>query len=302
MLILRGAPALSQFRLQKLEQRLSSVLGHQVNVYAEFVHFAELEQSLGEQEYGVLEKVLRYGPHLAEHEPQGSLFLVVPRPGTISPWSTKATDIAHNCGLEKVQRLERGIAYYVQGEFSDSDAQLIAAALHDRMTQMVLDRFEAAANLFSHAEPKPLTAVDILGGGRAALEKAIAHVAAREVRQMERFLPTLFLISSVTPLLGLFGTVTGMIKAFMVIEQAGGKVDAQALAGGIWEAMITTGVGLAVAIPLLILLHLLEGGVERRVQSMKSCLSLLLERRPGCNTESERADTPHHWEEITDGI
>ncbi|PKM02275.1 MAG: phosphoribosylformylglycinamidine synthase, partial [Gammaproteobacteria bacterium HGW-Gammaproteobacteria-5] len=134
--------------------------------------FAEVSGTLGVDEQNVLTRLLKYGPSVPVQEPAGQLFLVVPRFGTISPWSSKASDIAHNCGLEKVQRLERGIAYYVQGEFSDSDAQLIAAALHDRMTQMVLDRFEEAANLFSHAEPKPLTAVDILGGGRAALEKA----------------------------------------------------------------------------------------------------------------------------------
>lgn len=97
---------------------------------------------------------------------------MVPRFGTISPWSSKASDIARNCGLAKIDRLERGIAYYVQGELSESDAQQVAARLHDRMTQLVLDRLEGAAELFSHAQPRPLTAVDVLGGGRAALEKA----------------------------------------------------------------------------------------------------------------------------------
>ena len=128
------------------------------------------------------------------------------------------------------------------------------------------------------------------------------RIRSTEMQRMESGLPTLGLLGNTAPLLGLLGTITGMIKAFMVIEQAGGKVDAQALAGGIWEAMITTGVGLAVAIPLLILLHLLEGGVERRVQSMESCLSLLLERRPGTHTPDQQTDTPHHWEEITDGV
>ncbi len=93
-----------------------------------------------------------------------------------------------------------------------------------------------------------------------------------------------------------------MIKAFMVIELAGGKVDAQALAGGIWEAMITTGIGLAVAIPLLIMLHLLEGAVRRRIQSMDNCLSLMMERRNGVKVATERAEEPQHWEEITDGV
>ncbi|MES9868842.1 MAG: MotA/TolQ/ExbB proton channel family protein, partial [Sedimenticola sp.] len=98
-------------------------------------------------------------------------------------------------------------------------------------------------------------------------------------------------------------TITGMIKAFMVIEQAGGKVDAQALAGGIWEAMITTGVGLAVAIPLVILLHFLEGAVERRAQGMGRCISLLLERRSDRPVTLDSAGSqPHHWEEITDGV
>ncbi len=178
MLILRGAPALSKFRLQKLEQRLSTDLGHKVNLYAEFVHFAELEQSLSEDEQAVLDKVLRYGPHLTEHEPQGTLILVVPRPGTISPWSTKATDIAHNCGLSKIDRLERGIAYYIALD-TDSGAGLgeeeitkSAQALHDRMTESVFLDLDDATCLFTHAEPKPASSVDVIGGGIAALEKA----------------------------------------------------------------------------------------------------------------------------------
>ncbi len=128
------------------------------------------------------------------------------------------------------------------------------------------------------------------------------RIRSAELQRMEVGLPTLGLLGNTAPLLGLLGTITGMIKAFMVIEQAGGKVDAQALAGGIWEAMITTGVGLAVAIPLLILLHMLEGGVERRMQSMDNSLSLLLERRGGQQGSEESTEAPHHWEAITDGI
>ncbi|MGE8332848.1 MAG: AIR synthase-related protein, partial [Pseudomonas putida] len=90
----------------------------------------------------------------------------------ISPWASKASDIAHNCGLQSIQRLERGIAYYVAGTLSDADAALIAAELHDRMTQRVLGQLEQASDLFSHAQPKPMTSVDILGGGREALAQA----------------------------------------------------------------------------------------------------------------------------------
>jgi biopolymer transport protein ExbB len=128
------------------------------------------------------------------------------------------------------------------------------------------------------------------------------RVRSSELQRMETGLATLGLLGNTAPLLGLLGTITGMIKAFMVIEQAGGKVDAQALAGGIWEAMITTGVGLSVAIPLLIMLHLLEGSVRRRIQSMDNCLSLLMERRNGVKVTDVSVERPQHWEGITDGV
>ena len=133
------------------------------------------------------------------------------------------------------------------------------------------------------------------------LQNVGARVCAQEQQRMEFGLPTLGILGNTAPLLGLLGTITGMIKAFMVIEEAGGKVDAQALAGGIWEAMITTGVGLTVAIPLVILLHFLEGAVERRGQSMQSCSALLLERRSRiCLPEAEQQ--PQQWEKATNGL
>ncbi len=172
MLILRGAPALSDFRLQKLSHRLSELLDASVQVSAEFVHFAEVEQALDERDRAVLERLLRYGPSLPPSEPQGSLILVVPRPGTLSPWSSKATDIAHHCGLNQVIRLERGLAYSVTADgktLSGDQFSQAAALLHDRMTQSVLRDAEDASCLFSHAEPKPYRQVDVLNGGQPAL-------------------------------------------------------------------------------------------------------------------------------------
>ncbi|TWI58731.1 phosphoribosylformylglycinamidine synthase [Pseudomonas duriflava] len=172
MLILRGAPALSSFRHGKLLDQLTRKVAGVTGLYAEFAHFAEVVGTLTDDEERVLERLLKYGPSVPVQEPAGRLFLVVPRFGTISPWSSKATDIAHNCGLAKVERIERGIAYYVAGSFSESDTQALAALLHDRMTQLVLSGLDEAEGLFSHATPKQLTAIDILGGGRAALEAA----------------------------------------------------------------------------------------------------------------------------------
>uniref|UniRef100_UPI003C79AB58 phosphoribosylformylglycinamidine synthase n=1 Tax=Pseudomonas veronii TaxID=76761 RepID=UPI003C79AB58 len=172
MLILRGAPALSAFRHSKLLEQLSQKVPAVTGLYAEFAHFADVTGVLTADEQQVLARLLKYGPSVPVQEPTGRLFLVLPRFGTISPWSSKASDIARNCGLEKIQRLERGIAFYVAGQFSEAEAELIAGSLHDRMTQIIVSQLEQAGTLFSHAEPKPLTAIDVLGGGRAALAKA----------------------------------------------------------------------------------------------------------------------------------
>ncbi|MBK4999361.1 phosphoribosylformylglycinamidine synthase [Pseudomonas sp. S31] len=172
MLILRGAPALSAFRHGKLLEQLSQKVPAVTGLYAEFAHFADVAGELTADQQQVLGRLLKYGPSVPVQEPSGRLFLVVPRLGTISPWASKASDIAHNCGLQAIQRLERGIAYYVAGELSDADAEAVAAELHDRMTQRVLAKLEQAADLFSHAQPKPMTSVDILAGGRAALAQA----------------------------------------------------------------------------------------------------------------------------------
>lgn len=87
----------------------------------------------------------------------------------------------------------------------------------------------------------------------------------------------------------------------MVIEQAGGRVDAQALAGGIWEAMLTTGVGLVVAIPVLLLLHVLEGMADRRAQNMRSGASLLLEQLPHVS-DGEQSEVTHHREGVLHAV
>jgi len=174
MLALRGAPALSAFRHEKLLSVLQSKIPAVTGLYAEFMHFSDLSQALSEDQQQILERILRYGPKAEVQEPSGQLFLVVPRLGTISPWSSKATDIAHNCGLESIKRLERGIAYYVRSAspLSDADQQVIANQLFDRMVEAVLTSIDAAADLFVEEQPKPLTTVDILTGKRDALVKA----------------------------------------------------------------------------------------------------------------------------------
>jgi len=177
MLRLRGCPALSAFRLNKLLTHLRQFVPAISGLDAEFMHFAWLESQLNDEELATLNRLLDYGPDNTAQVPDGQLLLTVPRPGTISPWSSKATDIAHNCGLANLQRIERGIAFYLRTETGDdlsaSEWQQVASLLHDRMTEAVFESLDDAVNLFSQAEPAPFTSVDILSGGEEAL--AIAN-------------------------------------------------------------------------------------------------------------------------------
>lgn len=173
MEILRGSPALSAFRVNKLLTRFQDAHLPVSDIYAEYVHFADVSAPLNTEEKSRLQRLLKYGPSLAEHAPQGRLLLVTPRPGTISPWSSKATDIAHNCDLPQVRRLERGLAFYVQApQLSDAQWGQLAALLHDRMMETVFSELQQAEALFVQQQPQPLQSVDILTQGRAALEAA----------------------------------------------------------------------------------------------------------------------------------
>ena len=111
MLHLRGCPALSEFRLLKLRDQISALVPALSEVRADFLHVAELNESLADAERAVLDKLLSYGPAQADVAGGGVMLIVVPRPGTMSPSSSTATDIVHNCGLDSVRRVERGIVY-----------------------------------------------------------------------------------------------------------------------------------------------------------------------------------------------
>jgi biopolymer transport protein ExbB len=105
--------------------------------------------------------------------------------------------------------------------------------------------------------------LEVIDTDRETVETVLAHATETEVRELDRYLRTLAVIGNIAPLLGLLGTVIGMIKAFMVIQQMGGKVNAAVLAGGIWEAMLTTALGLSVALPAMVAHSYLAGQVDR---------------------------------------
>ena len=176
MLQLRGGPALSEFRRHKLLQQLVRHLPGLIRLDAVYLHIAELEERLTQDEQAILGRLLTYGPLRRDEDPGGFPLIVVPRPGTISPWSSKATDIIHNCGLGKVRRVERGIVYTLETETGKppdaAQQERILPLLHDRMTEAVLFDHHDTAVLFRHAEPAACTYVDLLTGGREALEAA----------------------------------------------------------------------------------------------------------------------------------
>ncbi|HTY51354.1 MAG TPA: phosphoribosylformylglycinamidine synthase [Steroidobacteraceae bacterium] len=191
MLELAGAPALSAFRIEKLLGQLRAIAPVQ-SLSSRYLHFVDLDRELVPAERQLLTRLLTYGPRAQEGAPAAQeegapatgegrapaagrevhRLLVIPRPGTISPWSSKATDIARVCGLAAVRRIERGILHTL-GASAPGEAVLarLGAVLHDRMTETVLPSAAAARALFAHEPPQPAHRI-ALRGGRAALEAA----------------------------------------------------------------------------------------------------------------------------------
>jgi phosphoribosylformylglycinamidine synthase len=167
VLKLRGAAAFSTTRLARLRDSARQADPALAELAAEHWYFVECDGELNDDELGRLSDLLGI-PGRLPAAPTGQLLLVTPRLGTISPWSSKATDIAHNCGFAQVRRIERGTAFHAVG----GARAALAGKLHDRMTESVLSTVDEAEALFRHVAPQPLTSIDVLAGGRAALVAA----------------------------------------------------------------------------------------------------------------------------------
>eukprot|EP00123_Amoebidium_parasiticum_P018469 comp24216_c0_seq1/m.44543 comp24216_c0_seq1/g.44543 ORF comp24216_c0_seq1/g.44543 comp24216_c0_seq1/m.44543 type:complete len:1310 (-) comp24216_c0_seq1:310-4239(-) len=172
-----GRLALPAASAKRLLPSIKAVVPQVEAVTAQYEHFVEVKEPLTEDEDVRLRQLLTYGPKEEVKRENGAheyTFVVVPRFGTISPWSSKATDIALICDMHKVVRIERGSTYYVTASSPLGEAELkaVQALVHDRMTEAVLSDYSQVPRLFSHAEPKPLNTVDVLAGGREALVMA----------------------------------------------------------------------------------------------------------------------------------
>jgi len=182
LLALPGRSAVSSFRLAKLLDSLRAARPGTsiVALAARYRHYVDLARALSATERSLLDRLLTYGPRDERPADGEPAFVVVPRPGTISPWSSKATDIAANCGLDAVQRVERGVDWHATtrdgAPLSRADRDALAPLVHDRMTEAVLDGPSHAGVLFAHVPPRPLATVPLLAQGRDALAHANAEL------------------------------------------------------------------------------------------------------------------------------
>tara|TARA_R110002096_G_scaffold201933_6_gene386534 strand:+ start:3696 stop:7562 length:3867 start_codon:yes stop_codon:yes gene_type:complete len=176
MLILPGGNALSEFRVNKLLFALQSCIPAISSVESYYIHFAETSSDLNQKETTQLNALLNYGAAVKHVAVDSFNLIIIPRPGTISPWSSKASDIVHNSGLNKIMRLERGRVYSFTlndgNTLNEKQITLLKPHIHDRMTEILIDNENDASALFTITEPAELTQVDIINAGIEALETA----------------------------------------------------------------------------------------------------------------------------------
>ena len=176
MLIVPGPAASSQFRIDKKLAELAAFLPGLRNIRNRFAHILELDAPLGEREQAQLGELLAYGPAPDIPDAMEPACIVIPRPGMISPWSSKATDILRHCGLTAVRRIERGTCWYL--EYADGRqpgqglTDRVRHCLHDRMTQVVVEEINEAARLFAVRAAGGLAHIPLGTHGKAALQEA----------------------------------------------------------------------------------------------------------------------------------
>ncbi len=180
MHILRGKTALSDFRLNKLLLALKQKVPEIQTLECQFIYFIHSRAQLDSHEINQLNTILGRSEQedTAKNNKKNnsSFILVTPRPGTISPWSSKATDIVHNCGLENILRIERGVGWTLSGidgyVINKTDINRTEPLLHDRMTEIVMDDIKEADILFQTSDPEPLKTIELLSQGKAGLVQA----------------------------------------------------------------------------------------------------------------------------------
>lgn len=185
------------------------------------------------------------------------------------------------------------VAIFVERVISFARVRIRGYGLVKEVAQHVRNGKSAKALELVRGNESPMgrvlaDAIEVADQDPETLETVIINSTGGEVRELSRYLQTLATIANIAPLLGLLGTVVGMIKAFMVIQQMGGKVNAAVLAGGIWEAMLTTALGLSVALPAMVAHSYLVSRVdeyEAQLQDGTVTFIKAVGKRKGIKTE-----------------
>ena len=188
MIEIKGPPSHSPFRLQQLLEELRKLNGSIEDLGARYTHFIDSSHQLVQKELEVLKILLTYGPDWDIGAEEGEKIIVIPRLGTISPWSSKATEIARLSGLSTIRRIERGIIYTLVSsrDVEEKDLQSLFGKLHDRMTQTALLHGQDAQLLFQSQAPKELCSIPVLSQGLAVLQRANVELGlALSLQEME---------------------------------------------------------------------------------------------------------------------
>ena len=173
MIVKEGPASHSPFKLESLLRRLLSIDQNITGLGARFIHFIDSKNDLGEEQDRILDSILEYGPNWPFGADEGFKIFTLPRFGTTSPWSSKATDIAKVCGLSSIERIERGVVFSLALVNKDKRPKKEAIdLLFDRMTEVAITDLKQAKEIFSSLEPQPFSEVDILSDGKSALETA----------------------------------------------------------------------------------------------------------------------------------
>jgi len=166
-----GIQALRNFKVKTLQEKLQSKLPNLSLLCTEYIHFIDSDTKLNPEDKFHLDKLLNYAPSINTSNSIDS-FIVTPRQGTISPWSSKATDIAHLCSLKQITKLERGINYHFNRQLKTEELDIILNIIMDKMTESCLNNIEDVGLLFNELEPKECQNIDVMLLGKSAIEKA----------------------------------------------------------------------------------------------------------------------------------
>ena len=167
----RGIKALSAFKTQALQDKLSTIQTDLEILETEFIHFADLSEALSNKDISHLNNLLSYSPTVCTGSTNSSI-IITPRMGTISPWSSKATDIVHLCSIPNIVRIERAIIYHFNDNIGVNNRDQVLSTVMDKMTETELKSIEDAHTLFDEFEPRPVNVIDVLSNGMVAIEKA----------------------------------------------------------------------------------------------------------------------------------